>query len=95
MLADMLRDLTVRTTLVAAPYRSRRNARESCADHARIVDVLAAGDLERAESLMLAHIGTVEVALGPSIAGQADARERLRATLAPLAAAGAVARSRS
>ena len=97
VLADMLRDLTARTTLAATLYQSTHDARESCADHARIVDALAAGDLALAESLMLAHIGTVEAALGPSIAGQAGARERLRATLAPLAPAGAApaARSRS
>ncbi len=95
VLADMLRDLTARTTLAATLYQSTHDARESCADHARIVDALAAGDLGTAESLMLAHIGTVEAALGPSIAGQADTRERLRATLAPLAPAGTAARSRS
>jgi len=97
VLADMLRDLTARTTLAATLYQSSHDARESCADHARIVDALAAGDLALAESLMLAHIGTVEAALGPSIAGQADARERLRATLAPLASAGRAmaARNRS
>jgi DNA-binding GntR family transcriptional regulator len=97
VLADMLRDLTARTTLAATLYQSTHDARESCADHARIVAALADGDLDLAESLMLTHIGTVEAALGPSIAGQADARERLRATLAPLASAGNVraARSRS
>jgi len=97
LLCDVLRDLTARTTLAATLYQSTHDARESCADHARIVDALAAGDLETAESLMLAHIGTVEAALGPSIAGQADARERLRATLAPLVPAGRAqaARSRS
>jgi DNA-binding GntR family transcriptional regulator len=84
MLADMLRDLTARTTLVASLYQSTHDARESCADHARIVAALEAGDLAQAEALMLQHIGTVEAALGQSIAARADPRERLRATLAPL-----------
>jgi DNA-binding GntR family transcriptional regulator len=86
VLADMLRDLTARTTLAATLYQSTHDARASCADHARIVAALADGDLALAESRMLAHIGTVEAGLGQSIAGQSDARERLRATLAPLAA---------
>ena len=37
---------------------------------------------------MLAHIGNVEDALGASVGTAADARERLRATLAPLARTG-------
>ena len=85
MLADMLRDLTARTTLVATLYQSTHDARQSCADHARIVSALEAGDIAGAERLMLDHIGSVESALGQSIGGAADARERLRATLAPLA----------
>ena len=84
MLADMLRDLTARTTLVATLYQSRHDAAESCADHARIVSALEAGDVARAESLMLAHIGNVESALGVSTAPESDAREKLRATLAPV-----------
>jgi len=87
VLADMLRDLTARTTLVATLYQSTHDARESCEDHARIVSALEAGELETAERLMLEHIGSVESALGKSITGEPDARERLRATLAPLARA--------
>jgi DNA-binding GntR family transcriptional regulator len=78
MLADMLRDLTARTTLVATLYQSRHDAAESCTDHARIVSALEAGDVARAESLMLAHIGNVESALGVSAAPESDAREKLR-----------------
>jgi len=84
MLAGMLRDLTARTTLVATLYQSSHDARESCADHARIVSALETGDIDKAERLMLEHIGSVESALGQSIGGTSDARERLRATLAPL-----------
>jgi DNA-binding GntR family transcriptional regulator len=84
MLADMLRDLTARTTLVATLYQSSHDARESCADHERIVSALEAGNIADAERLMLAHIGGVESALGQSIEAVPDAKERLRATLAPL-----------
>lgn len=95
MLADMLRDLTARTTLVATLYQSSHDARESCADHARIVDALQAGDVAKAEALMLAHIGSVESALGKSIGSSADdERERLRATLAPLQRTPALRRVR-
>lgn len=85
LLADMLRDLTARTTLVATLYQSRHDAGESCADHARIVGALEAGDTAEAETLMLAHIGNVESALVVSVQPRFDAREKLRATLAPLA----------
>jgi DNA-binding GntR family transcriptional regulator len=84
VLADMLRDLTARTTIVATLYQSSHDARASCADHARIVGMLEAGDLAGAERLMLAHIGSVEDALGKSLDQQPDAKEKLRATLAPV-----------
>ena len=80
----MLRDLTARTTIVATLYQSSHDARASCADHERIVARLAAGDIDGAERLMLTHIGSVEAALGQSIADHSDAGERLRATLAPV-----------
>ncbi len=86
VLSDMLRDLTARTTLVASLYQSTHDARESCADHARIVTALAGGDAEAAAQLMLRHIGGVEDALGHS-AAQPDPLERLRTSLAPLARA--------
>jgi len=84
LLADMLRDLTARTTIVATLYQSSHDARASCEDHARIVGMLEAGDLAGAERLMLAHIGNVESALGKSIDSRPDAQEKLRATLAPV-----------
>lgn len=83
-LAGILRDLTARTTLVATLYQSRHDAGESCADHARIVAALEAGDVARAEALMLAHIGNVEAALGATIERESDSRAKLRATLAPM-----------
>ena len=84
VLADMLRDLTARTTIVATLYQSSHDARASCADHARIVAMLEAGDIASAERLMLDHIGNVESGLGKSIGEPAGAQERLRATLAPV-----------
>ena len=83
LLSDMLRDLTARTTLVSTLYQSTHDARQSCADHAKIVAALASGDAEGAAQLMLAHIGGVESGLGQSAASP-DPRERLRASLAPL-----------
>ena len=83
MLAGVLRDLTARTTLVASLYQSTHDARQSCDEHALIVDALEAGDGEAAAVRMLDHIGSVESALGSSSA-LADPQERLRASLAPL-----------
>jgi DNA-binding GntR family transcriptional regulator len=84
LLSDMLRDLTARTTLVASLYQSTHDARQSCADHEQIVTAIEQGQLAQASTLMLDHIGNVEDALGQSAAESADARDRLRATLAPL-----------
>jgi DNA-binding GntR family transcriptional regulator len=84
LLADMLRDLTARTTLVATLYQSTHEAQESCADHERIVAALAKGEVDEATRLMLDHIGNVESAIGQHVGAQDDARARLRATLAPL-----------
>jgi DNA-binding GntR family transcriptional regulator len=84
VLADMLRDLTARTTIVATLYQSSHDARASCADHERIVGMLEAGDIAGAERLMIEHIGNVESALGKSLGTPADPQERLRATLAPV-----------
>lgn len=84
LLSDMLRDLTARTTLVASLYQSTHDARASCADHARIVAAIEQGRLDKAATLMLDHIGSVEDALGQTSLVSADARERLRASLAPV-----------
>jgi DNA-binding GntR family transcriptional regulator len=84
LLSGMLRDLTARTMLAATLYQSTHDAEQSCADHAEIVDALERGERDRAALLMLAHIGSVEDALGQAVGSQGDARERLRATLAPL-----------
>lgn len=83
LLADILRDLTARTTLVATLYQSRHDATESCDDHAKIVDAIEQGDLESATTLMLEHIGNVETALNPAVIHPGEA-DRLRASLAPV-----------
>ncbi|MDA8454488.1 GntR family transcriptional regulator [Acidovorax sp. GBBC 3334] len=82
-LSDILRDLTARTTLAASLYQSRHEASASCAEHAAIVEALEAGDTALARERMLAHIGHVEDALDP---GQPRSHDRLRDSLAPLAA---------
>jgi DNA-binding GntR family transcriptional regulator len=84
VLSDMLRDLTARTTLVATLYQSTHDARQSCAEHGEIVAALEAGKFDDAAQRMLAHIGSVESALGDSMRSQGGAQERLRATLAPV-----------
>ena len=85
LLTDVIRDLTARTTLVASLYQSTHDAQQSCDDHEQIVAALAAGELETAQRLMAEHIGSVQESLDESSAASGDARERLRATLAPIA----------
>ena len=86
LLADVMRDLTARTTLVALLYQSSHDASQSCDDHAAIVNALAKGDTDTAEKLMLAHIGNVQGGLNESAASEGgnDQLSRLRASLTPL-----------
>ncbi len=63
VLAEILRDLTARTMLISALYQSTHDAAESCDEHQQITDALAAGDIEGAARLMVAHIGHVEAGL--------------------------------
>jgi DNA-binding GntR family transcriptional regulator len=63
MLAEILRDLTARTILIAALYQSVHDAAESCDEHERITDCLADGDIEGAAKQMISHIGNVESGL--------------------------------
>ena len=81
-LADILRDLTARTVLTAMLYQSQHDATASCADHARIVAALEAGDIGDAARLMDEHIGDVEAALG--VRPDADPLSTLREALSPL-----------
>ncbi len=86
ILADILRDLTARTVLISALYQSTHDATASCDEHQEIVDVLAAGDLERAAALMAAHIGHVEAGLSKRIDNDPllDLRQALK--IAPMSA---------
>jgi DNA-binding GntR family transcriptional regulator len=83
LLADTLRDLTARTTLIAMRYQSTHDAEQSCQDHVDIVEALARGDVALAETLMARHIGEVQRALAQE-RGQADPLAELRQTLAPV-----------
>ncbi|HSV35545.1 MAG TPA: GntR family transcriptional regulator [Ramlibacter sp.] len=82
LLAETLRDFTARTTLIAMRYQSPEDAAKSCLEHVDIVAALEAGDLPRAEQLMAAHIGSLQVTL--RVPGEADPLARLRDALAPL-----------
>lgn len=94
LLADILRDLTARTTLIATLFQSSHDAAQSCADHAQIVAALEAGDLSAARRLVREHIETVARHLGaPTVAP--DPVDQLRLALeAPAAAARTTLASR-
>jgi DNA-binding GntR family transcriptional regulator len=81
LLADLLRDLTARTTLISMLYQSSHQAEHSCTEHADIVAALERGDVARAVTLMEAHIGHVEAGLNRSAV--VDPVGRLRDALAP------------
>jgi DNA-binding GntR family transcriptional regulator len=83
LLADTLRDFTARTTLIAMLYQTSHDARQSCADHGRIVSALEAGDTALAEQLMAEHLDQVQAGLRMQ-AGGPDPLARLRAALAPI-----------
>ena len=80
LLADILRDLTARTTLVATLFQSTHDAALSCSEHVAIVAALERGDAAGAAELMRAHIVAVAAALG-SPAPQADPLAPLRRAL--------------
>ena len=82
LLADILKDLTARTTLIATLYQSTHNAGESCAEHAQIVAALEAGDLPLAIAQLRAHIGSVAEHLGQQTDAD-DPLASLRAALSP------------
>ena len=82
LLADILRDLTARTTLVAALFQSTHDAAVSCSEHVAIVAALERGDAAGAAELMRAHIGAVASALGapaPQAGSLAPLRQAPRA----------------
>jgi DNA-binding GntR family transcriptional regulator len=82
LLADILRDLTARTTLVATLFQSTHDAAQSCDEHVAIVAALERGDPAGAAELMRTHIGHVAAALG-SPAPEADPVGALRQALQP------------
>lgn len=81
LLAEILKDLTARTTLIASLFQSTHDAARSCADHAEIVAALEAGDRPRAAELVRQHIGDVARHLGQP--AQDDPLAGLRAALEP------------
>jgi DNA-binding GntR family transcriptional regulator len=85
LLAEILRDLTARTTLIAALYQSTHDARASCREHGEIVAALEAGDHERAVACMQAHLDSVRRHLGND-AIRGDPVSALRRALTPVAA---------
>jgi DNA-binding GntR family transcriptional regulator len=86
LLADILRDLTARTTLVATLFQSRHDATQSCADHALIVAALEAGALPEARRLVREHIETVARHLGARNATPNPIDQLRKALEAPAAA---------
>jgi len=84
LLADTLRDVTARTTLIAMRYQSSHDAVLSFQDHVAIVAALAAGDSARAEALMAEHLSSVQAAL--RLPADDDPLQQLRQALAPLPA---------
>lgn len=82
LLADILRDLTVRTALISMMYQSTHKAAESCDEHVDILDALEASDMRRAERLMVDHIGHVETGLQAPL--KLDPLMELRDALRPL-----------
>lgn len=84
LLAETLRDVTARTTLIAMHYQSSHDAVASCQEHVGIVAALADGDSARAEALMAEHLAHVQAAL--RLPADTDPLQQLREALAPLPA---------
>ncbi|MBL8331329.1 MAG: GntR family transcriptional regulator [Rubrivivax sp.] len=84
LLADILKDLTARTTLIATLYQSNHDAARSCEDHAQIVAALEAGDHALAAQRVRDHILAVSSHLGDPSAAD-DPLATLRAALLPAA----------
>jgi DNA-binding GntR family transcriptional regulator len=80
LLAEILRDLTARTTLIATLFQSTHDAARSCADHAEIVAALAAGDRALALRHVSEHLKAVAEHLGPRSAAD-DPLAALRTAL--------------
>ena len=83
LLAETVRDLTARTTLVALRYQSLDDAVHSCKEHEAIVASLEAKNFELAESLVAAHLTTWEAKL-PMPPQAEDALAELRQAFEPV-----------
>lgn len=59
-LADILRELVSRSSLISLMYQSAHSAEHSFAEHVAIVDALAARDARAAVKLMQSHLHNVE-----------------------------------
>lgn len=92
LLADILKDLTARTTLIATLFQSTHDATQSCQDHADIVAALEAGDTALATARLREHIEVVARHLGRP-AEPTDPLDVLRNAL--LAATPAPAKTRA
>ena len=68
LLAEILRDLTARTILIAALAQTAQDATGVCDEHEQITNLLADGENERAASLMVSHIDNVEAGLTKQVA---------------------------
>lgn len=93
LLAGMVRDLTVRTTLSAMKHQSAGDAGRSLREHAGIVEALAAGDMAEAERRMAAHLGSWEDKL--KVPEGSEDLDRLRQALAPLDQSARILRTRT
>lgn len=60
VLADYLRDLTVRTTLFTTRHQTPSDAHRSLEEHVAVIEALARGDVAGAELRMRHHLGTWE-----------------------------------
>jgi len=85
LLAETVRELTARTTLVALRYQSDDDAAHSFEEHSAIVAALADGDLALAETLVSEHLTTWEAKLPMPVDSEPDALSELRQALQPVA----------
>ncbi|RMI15256.1 GntR family transcriptional regulator [Pseudoroseomonas wenyumeiae] len=79
--AEMLRDLTARTTLAAALYQPPREATASAQEHVQFLNALAVAEMQRAATVIRDHLRHVTVMLHP--AGVSDPLAALCRALAP------------
>lgn len=78
-LSEIIRNLTARTILISLQYQSTDGALASHADHCRIVEALATGDMAGAARLCVRHLDEVEA--GMNLANPPAALHDLRNTL--------------